>query len=302
MKHNKKISIVIPSKNGGKLFKLVLDKIFAQTIKPFEVIVIDSGSTDGTVGLLKKYPLKLIEIKPSDFGHGKTRNFGAGIAKGEIIIFLTQDAVPSSNQWLENLIKPFEDKKIAGVYSRQIPRKDENVIDKIFYLSLYPKEQKIWTDGDCNEGDNVFSSVSSAIRKEIISKYPFPSDIIVSEDYKWAFNILKKGYKLFYNPKAPVIHSHSYNLFYLFKRNFDIGISYKQIYKNKTPIGFLKKGSGILKREIKYLTEADKFHLVPVAIFKDAIKFMAINLGKREEIFPNSIKKKYLSAQRWYWK
>ncbi|MCL5439035.1 MAG: glycosyltransferase [Patescibacteria group bacterium] len=298
---NKSVSIIILTKNGGKLFKSVLNKIFAQNYKPFEVIIVDSGSTDGTIDLVKNYPVKLVQIKPSEFGHGKTRNFGAKLAKGEIIVFLTQDAVPLSKNWLTNLVKPLENKTIAGVYGRQIPKKNENIIDKIFYYSLYPNKQQIWVDTNCAEGDNVFSSVNSAIRRNIVKKYPFPSDIIVSEDYEWAFKVLKKGYKIFYNPRASVVHSHSYGLIHLFRRNFDIGISYKRIYKNRRSLKLFKNGSKIFLNEVRHLARINRIHLTPYAVFKDAVKFFAINFGKHEEIFPKSVKKKYLSAQRWYW-
>lgn len=295
------ISIVIPAFNGGDRFRLVLDMIFRQTYKNFELIVIDSGSKDGTVDLIKKYPAKLVQIKSSEFGHGKTRNFGATLAKGEIVVFLTQDALPSSEHWLSSLVSPFADKQIAGVYGRQIPKPDENILDKIFFLSLYGKEDYVWTIDNCTQGDNIFSDANSAVRKELILTYPYKTDIIVSEDYEWAYKILAKGYKIYYSIHASVIHSHTYNLATLFKRNFDVGVSYKDIYTTGQNVSFFKKGLKIYLQEISHLINTGYAHLTPIATLRDVTRFIAISIGKKEHLFTKEIKKKYLSAQGWYW-
>jgi rhamnosyltransferase len=297
----KHVSIVIPAFNGGDRFRLVLDMIFRQKYKDFELIVIDSGSADGSVELVKKYPAKLIQIKSSEFGHGKTRNFGATLAKGDIIVFLTQDALPSSDRWLASLIAPFSDKKIAGVYGRQIPKPDENVLDKNFFLSLYGEKDFVWTAQNCTQGDNIFSDANSAVRKELILMYPYKTDIIVSEDYEWAIKMLAKGYNIYYSIHASVIHSHAYNLATLFKRNFDVGVSYKDIYTSGQNVPFLKKGLKIYRKEIKHLIHTGYAHLTPLATIRDITRFVAISIGKKEHLISKRIKKTYLSAQRWYW-
>lgn len=295
-------SIIILTKNAGESFKKVLSKIFLQAYKPFEVIIIDSGSTDNTLEIAQTFPTKIIKIKPEEFGHGKTRNLGARLAKGKYVVYLTHDAIPKNNIWLEELIKPLKkDKKIAGVFSRQIPRKNENVIDKFFYLSLYTNKDKIWNDGDYVQGNNIFSDVSSAIKKEILKKYPFNNKIIVSEDYEWAQRILKADYSLYYNPKSRVIHSHSYNLISLFKRCFDIGVSYQKVYRTENQFGsFIKKGLKIHSYELKYLIKQKKPYLIPYCIIKDAVRYVAVTLGKRSSQLPNSINKRFSNYPR-YW-
>lgn len=295
------VSIIIPTKNAGHKFKSVLDKIFSQYYEHFEVIIIDSGSTDGTLSLVRKYPVKLFQIKPGDFGHGKTRNYAASLTQENIIVFLTQDAEPLANNWLTHLLKPFKDPKIAGVYGRQIPKNNESELDKFFLLSLYGNKNKLWTKKNYTQGDNIFSDADSAIRKDLLLKYPYKNDIIVSEDYEWAARMLTKGYKIFYNKDACVIHSHTYNFHTLFKRNFDIGVSYKDIYHSRQESNFLKKGLNIYLQELKHLTFSGKTHLIPAATIRDIIRYLGINIGKKENLIPKKIKKKYLSAQGWYW-
>ena len=223
------ISIIILTKNAGSTFKEVLDGVFSQNYKSFETIIIDSGSTDETLKIAKKYPVKIIQIKPFEFGHGRTRNLGVKLAKGKYVVFLTHDAIPNNKKWLTEIIKPFSNKKVAAVYGRQLPKDGENTLDKLFFLILYGKKAIEWTSGSYTSGDNIFSDANSAIKKNLLLENPYRNDIIVSEDYEWANRIMQKGYKIVYQPKAEVTHSHSYNLSSLFKRNFDIGVSYKFI-------------------------------------------------------------------------
>ena len=106
------VSIVIPVKNGGELLDRVLAKVFEQkTQYQYEVICVDSGSTDGSLEIIKKYPCQLYEIPSQEFGHGKTRNYGAGKGTGEFIVFLTQDALPADEHWLEHFINGLRSKE-----------------------------------------------------------------------------------------------------------------------------------------------------------------------------------------------
>jgi rhamnosyltransferase len=294
-------TIIILTKNAGPGFKSVLDGVFSQNRKPFETIIIDSGSTDATLEIAKQFPVKIVQIRSSEFGHGKTRNLGAKLAKGKYLVFLTHDAIPMNMSWLDEILAPFEDKMVAAVYGRQVPRKDENLLDKLFFLSLYGDRKIKWTEGSYTAGDNIFSDANSAIRKDLLITNPYKNDIIVSEDYEWANRIIGKGYQVVYQPKAKVIHSHSYNLVSLFKRNFDIGVSYKYISGFTENGNFLKKGLKLLGNEVKYLVKKKRYALIPSVIIRDGIRFIAINLGKSESLFPKNFKKRYLSAQRWYW-
>jgi rhamnosyltransferase len=296
-------SIIILTKNAGSTFKTVLEKIISQDYKSFEIIIIDSGSTDETLKVAKNYPLQIISVEPWEFGHGKTRNLGSKIAKGKYIVYLTQDAIPKNTKWLSELIKPLKEKNIAGVYGKQIPKEDENVVDKLFYMSLYPNEEHVWEHNKVYQGDNIFSNVNSVIVKGILLKYPFNDNIIVSEDYEWAHRVLKEGYNIIYNPKAIVIHSHSYSFRNLFKRNFDIGVSYKEVYKKNynSNLDFIRKGLSIHLKELAYLVKCGHSKMITYCIIKDFIKLLAVTLGKNEHLIPKYLKTKF-SNYREYWK
>src|SRR3990167_5765219 len=123
-------SIIIPTKNAGSRFALVLKRIFASAVSfGYEVIVVDSGSVDGTVRLAGGYPVKRIEIAPSSFSHGGARNIGADNARGEILVYVSQDAVPKDELWLANLTAGFSDPDTAGIFGRQIPDDDASPLE-----------------------------------------------------------------------------------------------------------------------------------------------------------------------------
>ena len=126
------VSIVIPTKNAGPLFEKVLDMIFSQkTIYEYEVICVDSGSKDQTLEVIKKYPCKLYQIPASEFGHGKTRNYGASKGTGTYIVFITQDALPATETWLQNFIDAMKkDPEVVGGFGIHYPYPGCNFIDK----------------------------------------------------------------------------------------------------------------------------------------------------------------------------
>lgn len=294
------VSIVLLTLNAGKNFKRVLSGIFSQSFKSFEVIIIDSSSTDNTLKIAKQYPVKIVKIKAEEFGHGKTRNYGATLAKGKYVVYLTHDAIPKNKKWLINLIKNFSDRNVVGIYGKQIPYKNTNILEVFSYLKDYPNKKGVWFNSNFNQDTVIFSDVNSAIRRNILKKEGFAKEIIVSEDYEWAYRMLNKGYKIVYEPTAGVIHSHNYTLIEIFKRFFDMGVSYKDIYKNyQTSTLF---GVGIKKylKKLRWLVKKRYFFLIFYAILLDVIKFLAINLGKNEKNLPIFIKKRF-SNYKSYW-
>ncbi|MGD2084863.1 MAG: glycosyltransferase family A protein [Candidatus Aminicenantes bacterium] len=217
------VSIIIPAKNEEENIGKCLEAIYNQeTNYRFEVIVIDSGSSDQTMAIVKKYsPVQLVEIQPGEFGHGKTRNLGAQGSQGDYIVFLNADAIPVDKHWLNVLIDPLtKDKKIAGVYSRHIPKEG-------CYLYMIRDIQKSMPGKPMVRSQTrpfdfmIFSTVSCAIPREIWRKYPFKDDITIAEDQEWAGRLLDQGFKIVYKPASRVYHSHNYTPRQLFeiKRN-----------------------------------------------------------------------------------
>ncbi|HDS09417.1 MAG TPA: glycosyltransferase family 2 protein, partial [Firmicutes bacterium] len=235
------VSIIIPVKNGERYLKQVLSSIFLQiTDLNYEVIVIDSGSSDRSLEIISGFPVRLIKIAPRDFGHGKTRNYGASFAKGKIIVFITQDAVPKGRYWLSNLIKTYSmDEKLAGVYCRQIPRPFENPVSVEGIRNWIAgkdefKITEISSEAEYNRLSSLekrllinFDNVASSMKKSVWEQFRLP-EATFAADHQWAKNVLLNGYKIAFQPESTVVHSHDRNAAYEFKRRFiDHKINYQ---------------------------------------------------------------------------
>ena len=227
-------TVVIPTKNGGELLHQVLDRIAGQVTQyTYEVICVDSGSTDNTLDIIRESGARLIQIPPEDFGHGKTRNLGAGEGSGEFICFLTQDALPVHESWLENMLNAMKmDPQIAGGFGRHLPYPGCNFIDERDINGLFAgfgeKDTVYWNeDPQRYENDPGYRSVlaffsdnNSCLRRSVWQQYPYP-DVDFSEDQIWMRQMIEKGYKKVYCPEATVYHSHNYSPSTYFMRYYD---------------------------------------------------------------------------------
>jgi len=223
------ISIVIRTFNEEKYLEKTLTKVFDQNETNKEVIVIDSGSSDRTVDIAKRFPVRLYGIKKEDFSYGSALNLGAKLAHGKIIVNLSAHAIPDSIDWLKNLVAPLNDSETAGVHGRELP------IDG--YAGLF--ERKILSDAYGDEvivrrADPYFSNANSAIPKTILEKFPFDETLGWAEDQLWASQVQGAGYKTVYAPDAHVRHSHNLDM----RGNFDRAYAYYRmlfatIYKGR---------------------------------------------------------------------
>lgn len=234
------VTIVIPTKNAGDILDRTLGMVFAQKTQfSYEVICVDSGSKDDTLKIIQKYPCKLVQIAPEEFGHGKTRNFGASQGTGEFIVFITQDAAPASDTWLENFILAMKlDDEIAGGFGIHYPYEDCNALDRVDlvrHFLNFGQDNKIFHIDDMGKykADNgymqylaFFSDNNACLRRSVWEKYPYP-DVDFAEDQVWMRQMLEKGYKKVYCPYAPVYHSHNFKLSTFYQRFFD---EYRGLY------------------------------------------------------------------------
>ncbi len=237
------VSIVIPTKNGGELFGRVLGRVYSQKTKySYEVICVDSGSKDGTLDVIRSHGAVLKEIAPEEFGHGRTRNLGASLGTGEFIVFITQDALPATENWLDSFIDAMKlDAAIAGGFGKHLPYPDCNLPDRNMltrHFANFGEETHIFelTDERRDEYFNdegyrqylaFFSDNCSCLRRCVWEKIPY-DDVNFAEDQFWARKILEAGYKKVYVPSAAVYHSHNYKLSSYFGRYYD---DFKAVYR-----------------------------------------------------------------------
>jgi rhamnosyltransferase len=296
-------SIIIPTKNAGARFDQVLKAIIKNRVDfDYEVIIVDSGSTDNTKDITKNFPVKLIEIGPLSFSHGGSRNIGAEDAQGEILVFLSQDSIPKDEMWLANLLKGFDDTEVAGIFGRQIPNTDASGMEKFFLEYTYPDSRVIKDSinpDHCTLQDMFFSNVNSAIRKTFWENNKFREDLIMSEDQAWAKDVLIKKKKIIYEPKAAVYHSHRYGVIRAIMRNFDSGLSLKGLVKTSFKTGILY--------ELKYIKSASLYFFknrlyryLFMFPFYESLKVLGFFMGRYSQFLPVLLKES-ISENKIYW-
>lgn len=226
-----RVSIVLPTLNGATTLPAVLDAISRQRVGfPFEVIAVDSSSSDGTAELLRSRVDRLITIAAGDFDHGLTRNLGIEQARGELVVLLVQDALPAADSWLDALTAPlFADDRLAGAFARQRPRPDASPLARYYHERWIASSPLARTIAVANSAELdaldpnaqlercAFDNVCSCIRRSVWARYPFRRTPI-GEDIEWAREVLRAGHRLAYVPSAEVIHSHDRSARYEFVR------------------------------------------------------------------------------------
>ncbi len=278
-------SIIILTKNGGANFPQILGRVYSQQYAGnYEVIVIDSGSTDATIEEAQKYPVRMVEIKPEEFHHGHTRNLGAELAQGQYLVYITQDALPLSNYWLQKLTNNFTEPQVAMVIGRQIAWEHTKPPEKFFYFYNFPDFKIVIKSGADNYyHDNVFiSDVNSAYRKEILRQYRFSESIVMAEDKELAARVLAGGLSIVYEPGAAVYHSHDQTIKSAFEKSLDYGLSLRQgasaLPKSNKPL--VIRVMNYLGAEIRFLNKSKSWQWLPYSIIYEMSKYAGLFLGK----------------------
>jgi len=263
-----KASIIIPTKNAGLPLRAVLDAVVRQEIDgAFEVLVVDSGSSDGTIDLVREFPqIRLIVIESHEFGHGKTRNFAISKTTGEFIIMITHDALPLNSRWLAELLKTAEsDTRIAGVFGRHVAYLGATIftkqeLDAHFqgFLSRPVVELDDPIRYAAEEGYRqylyFFSDNNALLRRSVWQEIPYP-DVDFAEDQAWARLIIEAGYLKAYAHDAVVAHSHDYGFIERFQRSFDEAYALRRLFDYKNGMGLkhsLRAFIGLTLRDAKF--------------------------------------------------
>lgn len=198
---SKSVSIIIRTKDEERWITQCLHGVFGQQYKDFEVIIVDNESVDKTLEKAKQFKIAKI-VTCRDYLPGKALNIGIRGAKGDYIACLSGHCIPVNSQWLENLIRNFDDPKVAGVYGRQEPMSFTSDFDKRDLTLLFGLDKKVQVK------DSFFHNANSMIRKDAWNKQPFDESVTNIEDRVWAKKILQNGYKIIYEPEASVYHYH----------------------------------------------------------------------------------------------
>lgn len=221
------VSIVIRCYNEREYIGLALNGIMSQSHRNFEMIVVDSGSTDGTVEVIKGYPVQLLTIRPDEFSFGRSLNIGCAAAKGEFILIASAHVYPVYRDWITRMIGPFSDPKVALTYGQQRGTSASKYSERRVLARWFSETSNhVQEHPFCN-------NANSAIRRELWSRIPYDEELTGLEDLDWAKRAMELGYHVAYSAQATVVHNHNESPSRIFNRYKREAIALKKIFPNE---------------------------------------------------------------------
>ena len=304
------IDVIIPVYKPDDKFKKLVEMLEKQTACVNKIIVINTEEKymeaffAGSHFLAEHRKLSIHHISKKEFDHGKSRNLGAKKSEADILVFMTQDAVPANEFLIEKLIAPLEDETVACSYARQLPADDSTMTEKLTREFNYPATARIKSKADLQElgiktyfCSNVCCAYNAKIFKEL---HGFINRTIFNEDMIYAGKVIENGHKIAYAAEAEVIHSHNYSGKQQFHRNFDLGVSqadHPEIFKG---VSSESEGVKMVKQTISKLKEVGAAKEIPGYIITSGCKFIGYRLGKNYKKLPMWLIKK-CSMSPMYW-
>ena len=304
------VDVVIPVYKPDEKFRRLIARLLKQSCPIHQIVlVITGGPLKHEEAIRKQFafykiPAEIIHISPEEFDHGGTRHMAAERCTGDLILFITQDAVPADPDLVKNLSRYFQDGRVAAAYARQLPHKDCRLIERYTRSFNYPEESRIKTKEDLNElGIKTFfcSNVCAAYRRAVYLKMGgFPRNAIFNEDMIFAGRLIQAGYAIAYGADAKVIHSHSYNLRQQLSRNFDLAVSQKQFPEVFGSVKSETEGIRLVKQTAGWLAGRKRWDQIPVLVLQSGAKFIGYRLGKMYDRLPGRLVMA-LTMNRRYW-
>lgn len=300
------VDVVIPTFKPDKRLHKILQRLMKQTYPIEKIIIINTEKqyvNEDDYSYVDK--IEFHHIKQEEFNHGGTRNMGVSLSDSDLVLLMTQDAVPATKYMVENLVRPFEeDNDVAVTYGRQLPASDCGMAEAYTRKFNYPDYDIIKTSNDIlRMGIKAFfcSDVCAMYsRKGYNEVGGFPNRTIMNEDSIFAANAIQTGKKVYYVAKAEVIHSHNYTYIQQFHRNFDLGVSHRQFKEIYASVKSEEEGIRLVKETAEYLIRHNRFYLVPDIVIKSGFKFLGYRLGKMYDYLPRNIILKCTMSQT-YW-
>lgn len=302
-----KIDVIIPTYKPGKEFEKLIGRLQKQEYPIHKIIIINTRTDIFPEELDRSnYEIEITHIEPDQFDHGGTRNMGVGMSDADIVVYMTQDAIPVDEKLIGTFAKIFEENPDIGIaYGRQLPREECNIIERYTRRFNYPEKSLIKTKEDLPKlGIKTFfcSDVCAAYRRNyLLSAGGFENPTIFNEDMIFAGKRIYAGDKVAYVAEAKVIHSHNYTGRQQFHRNFDLAVS--QAQHPEVFEGVPSEGEGIrmVKATAKYLVRNGYPWKVFMLVYQSSCKYIGYFLGKRYEKLPMWLILKCTSSRK-YWK
>lgn len=307
--NNMSVDVIIPVYRPDDKFYKLLDMLNKQTVRPKNLLILQTvDDTDNREELNisgLNFGVSIYYINKEDFDHGGTRRFGASVSQADILMYMTQDAVPADVYLIEKLLEPYEDPLVSATYARQLPGPNADLIERYTRYFNYPPKSMVKSKEDLDKlGIKTYfcSNVCATYRRDIYEKLGgFVEKTIFNEDMIMAHNMIQAGYKIAYQAEGRVIHSHAYSYLQQFTRNFDLGVSHRQYADIFLKVRSESEGIRLVKNTIRYLIDKKKYFLIPDLILSSGFKYLGYRLGLNYDKLPESIVV-HCSMNRNYWK
>lgn len=299
------VDLIIPVYKPTKQFKKTLQRIHAQTRRPDRIILMNTEEEFFAPSVLDGIDYAEVHhIRKSEFDHGGTRNQAASISKADILIFMTQDAMPADKNLIKQLIAPFEDSQVAAVYGRQMADEKKNPIEAYTRTFNYPLQSRKKTKEDLKElGIKTFfcSNVCAAYRKtDYDLAGGFVLKTIFNEDMIMASKLIEMGKAVYYSAEAKVWHWHDYSAREQLHRNFDLAVSQRKYGGLFLEVKSESEGIRLVCATMKYLLSSGRWYLIPKLVWHSGFKFLGYKLGHSYEKLPKWLILK-LTMNQEYW-
>jgi len=311
------VDIIIPTYRPDHKFDLLMKRLRKQTVQPKNVIILNtvpaSCETDEAKKeqdeFMQKYRelnhATIVHIRQDEFDHGATRDYGASLSNADLIMFMTQDAIPADEYLIEEIIKPFQNPTVGAAYARQMAMTNADEIESFTRVFNYPAESRIKTKADLKTlGIKTFfcSDVCAVYRKSFYDKLGgFVKKTIFNEDMIFASKLIQNNYGVAYVAEAKVFHSHHYTYLQQFKRNFDLGVShaeYKEVFQQ---VSSTSEGKKLVKKTVNHLLRRHSYLKVIDLVIMSGFKYLGFFFGKRYKKLPKRLVLKWTGTPN-YWK
>lgn len=300
------VDVVIPTYKPDSKFDKLLFMLQRQQYPIENIWIINTKAGKFPKQIKETDQIHIHHIEPKDFDHGATRDKGMQMSNAEIVVFMTQDAVPEDEFVIGKLVEALDqDEKIGAAYAKQLAENGCNIIETYTRTFNYPEKSMIKTAEDIPRlGIKTFfcSNVCAAYRRSVYEKMGgFCKRTIFNEDMILAGNMVLSGYKIAYAAEAKVIHSHNYTGMQQFHRNFDMAVSQAEHPEVFNCVKSEKEGIMLVKMTAEHLLRIKKGYLIPKLIYQSGCKFIGYKLGRNYKKLPEAIVK-WCTMSPNYWK
>lgn len=300
------VDVVIPTYKPDSKFDKLLFMLQRQQYPIENIWIINTKAGKFPKQIKETDQIHIHHIEPKDFDHGATRDKGMQMSNAEIVVFMTQDAVPEDEFVIGKLVEALDqDEKIGAAYAKQLAENGCNIIETYTRTFNYPEKSMIKTAEDIPRlGIKTFfcSNVCAAYRRSVYEKMGgFCKRTIFNEDMILAGNMVLSGYKIAYAAEAKVIHSHNYTGMQQFHRNFDMAVSQAEHPEVFNCVKSEKEGIKLVKMTAEHLLRIKKGYPIPKLIYQSGCKFIGYKLGRNYKKLPEAIVK-WCTMSPNYWK